>query len=272
MTTHKQVGLIGFGAIGRSILKSWSGANVEGHQLAAVLVRPRQLVEAREIVPEGVLVTSEVEAFLQRPLDVAVEVAGHQAVHDLGAAILKKGIQLLVLSVGSLVDESTFSKLKNAAADGGGNLLIPVGAIAGLDGLLALRRSGLLNVKYTSVKPPMSWSGTPAEARFDLARLTERTVIFSGAAREAAAQFPRNANLAATVAFAGLGLDRTQVELVADPGTSRNTGSIDAYGASSRVYVSVSSEASASNPKTSEITGMSVLSSLENRMSLISFI
>src|SRR5260221_469176 len=96
-------------------------------------------------------------------------------------------------------------------------VLIGYGAITGLDGLLAMRLGKLDRVKYISIKPPHAWSGTPAETEFDLPSIKEPTVIFRGSPADAGRLYPKNANLAVTVALCGAGLKHTDIELVADP-------------------------------------------------------
>ncbi|MGJ7489621.1 aspartate dehydrogenase [Variovorax sp. ZT4R33] len=267
-----RVGLIGFGAIGRSVVDAWSATPVRGHTLAALLVREHQQGEALRVAPPGVAVCTDIASFLAADLQLAVEVAGHGAVISHGERILEAGVDLAMISVGSLADDGFRERLERAAAQGASRLLLPIGAIAGLDGLLALRRAGLSSVKYTSTKPPASWKDTPADGPFDLDALTERTVIFSGTAADAARLYPKNANLAAVVALAGLGLQATKVELVADPSAAGNSGLIEAVGPSSTLTVKVAGASAASNPKTSQITGMSVLAALDNRGSSIAFI
>lgn len=267
-----RVGLIGFGAIGRSVVDAWSATPVRGHTLAALLVREHQRDEAQRAVPPGVAVCTDIAHFLSADLQLAVEVAGHGAVISHGERILLAGVDLALISVGSLVDDGFRERLDRAAVQGASRLLLPIGAIAGLDGLLALRRAGLTSVTYTSTKPPASWKDTPADGPFDLDALTERTVIFSGTAADAARLYPKNANLAAVVALAGLGLQKTKVELVADPAATGNTGLIEAAGPSSTLTVRVAGASAASNPKTSQITGMSVLAALDNRGSSVAFI
>ena len=267
-----RVGLIGFGAIGRSVVDAWSTTPVRGHTLAALLVRAHQRDEALRVAPPGVAVCTEIADFLAADLQLAVEVAGHGAVISHGERILAAGLDLALISVGSLADDGFRQRLEQAAVQGGGRVLLPIGAIAGLDGLLALRRAGLSSVTYTSTKPPASWKDTPADGPFDLEALTERTVIFSGTAADAARLYPKNANLAAVVALAGLGLQATRVQLVADPSATGNSGLIEAEGPSSSLTVRVAGASAASNPKTSQITGMSVLAALENRGSAVAFI
>jgi aspartate dehydrogenase len=233
-------------------------------------VRAHRIEEARAKAQGDLKVTDSFEDFVAG-LDVVVEVAGHAAVAQYAQRVLHCGLDLVLLSVGCLADDKLYQSVKAAALEGGSRLLLPVGAIAGLDGLLALRRSGLRRVRYTSTKPPTAWMGTPAEARFDLHHLTIPTVIFSGTAREAATLYPRNANLSAAVALAGLGFDATQVDLVADPGSLENIGRIEAESASSRLTVAVAGSSEPGNPKTSKITGMSVLSALENQVSPVGF-
>jgi aspartate dehydrogenase len=107
-------------------------------------------------------------------------------------------------------------------------LLVPAGAIAGLDGPGALKLAGLNRVPHTSTEPPFAWRGTPAERILPLDALRERMVFFAGSAREAALNYPKNANFAPTIALAGLGFDGTRVHLVADPAAKGNTGMIEA--------------------------------------------
>jgi aspartate dehydrogenase len=269
---EKRIGIIGFGAIGRSLLDAWRERPVEGHALAALLVRGHQLEEALRCVPAGVRVCTGIDDFLASELQLALEVAGHGAVHAHGEVILSAGIDLMLISVGSLADAAFAQRLEQAASRGGSRLLLPAGAIAGLDGLLSLRRAGLSSVKYTSTKPPASWKDTPADGAFRLDELTQPTVVFSGTAAEAARLYPKNANLAATVALAGLGLENTQVELVADPFISDNIGRIDAESACASLSVVLGGRSAASNPKTSLITGMSILAALENQAGVIAFV
>jgi aspartate dehydrogenase len=269
---EKRIGILGFGAIGRSLLDAWQARPVERHALAALLVRDHQRQEALQCVPAGVRVCTALDEFLASDLQLVLEVAGHGAVHEHGEAILSAGVDLMLISVGSLADAALAQRLEQAASHSGGRMLLPAGAIAGLDGLLSLRRAGLSAVKYTSTKPPASWKDTPADGAFRLDELTRPTVVFSGTAAEAARLYPKNANLAAAVALAGLGLERTQVELVADPSITENIGRIDAESPCASLSVVLGGKSAASNPKTSQITGMSILAALENQAGLITFV
>jgi aspartate dehydrogenase len=266
----KTVGLIGFGGIGGSIIEAWRKAPPAGYRLVALLVRPRQLADARTALPDA-LVTDDLAVFLGAKPDIVIEAAGQPAVRDCAEAALHAGCEIFVISTGALADDGFRVSLLTAAQAGGGRIVIPVGATTGLDGLLAMRQDGLFSVTYTSTKPPLAWMGTPAEKAFDLAAIREPTVIFRGSARAAALNYPKNANLAATVAMASLGLDETVVQLVADPAATGNTGRIEAQSESSHLTVIVAGRSSASNPKTSAITGMSVLSALANRAALLTY-
>jgi len=267
----KRIGLIGLGGIGESILDAWRARPLPGYEFAALLVRPHQLQVASLAALPGMLVTDRLEAFLDAGLSVAIEAAGQNAVRESAISVLQSGSDFFVISTGALADAGFRQQLMAQAEIGSGRLVVPVGATAGLDGLLAMRQDGLIRVTYTSVKPPRAWKGTPAEAQFDLDHMAARTVIFSGPADTAALAYPKNANLAATVALAGLGFAATRVDLVADPAASGNTGRIEAESTHSSLTVIVSGRAAARNPKTSAITGMSVLSALENRQATLSF-
>lgn len=214
-------------------------------------------------------VVGSVEALIALEPTLIVECAGQGAVVEYGPAVLASGINLMIISTGALADDDLRGRMMAEAEAGSARMLLPAGAIAGLDGLGALRIGGLDTVTYTSIKPPGAWRGTPAEEAVDLGSITEQTTIFSGPAADAARLYPKNANLAATVALAGLGLQKTQVTLIADPACTSNTGRIEASGRYGTLRVECSNLPAPDNPKTSANTGLSLAHALLKGSSLI---
>ena len=259
--------LIGYGAIGRTVVAQLEAEG--GATVAAVLVRARRVEAARQALPASIaVITSIAEARALEP-DLVVECAGQGAVVEYGEAVLAAGIDLMVIAIGALADAELRARLAAAAAVTGAQILLPAGAIAGIDGLGALKLGGLTRVRYTSTKPPNAWLGTPAEAAFDLAALDEPTVIFTGPADEAARLYPKNANVAATVALAGAGFEGTEVRLVADPTRDHNAGRIEAEGRFGRMDIEMRGQPTPENPKTSAVTALSLLRAIRNRDSTI---
>ena len=251
-----RIALIGFGAIGQVV-----ASEVD---VAAVLVRERYLESTRRALP-GVAVVASIEDLLAAGPDVVAECAGQPAVREYGEAVLAGGTDLMVISTGAFGDQAFLDRMCDVARGAGRRILVPAGATAGLDGLMALREGGLDWVRYTSSKPPHAWLGTPAERGFRLDTLSEPTVIYSGSAHEAARLYPKNANLAVTIALAGLGLERTQVDLVADPSlTTGNVGRIEASGRLGTLTVEMAGRAAPDNPKTSQVTAYSIVHALRS--------
>jgi aspartate dehydrogenase len=154
--------------------------------------------------------------------------------------------------------------LKAAAERGNSRILLPAGAIGGVDAIAAMRLGGLHAVRYRSRKPPAAWRGSPAEKIADLDALKERTVLYRGRAGEAALLYSQNANVAAAVALAGLGFDKTEVELVADPTAPGNVHEIEAEGLAGRFAITLQGRPSRTNPKTSALAALSVARALLN--------
>lgn len=258
------VALIGYGAIGRVVAAELL-RDPGAEPLVAVLVRPSYAETARAALPPQVAVVETVSALLGLPLSCVVECAGQGALAEYGPAVLDAGLDLIAVSVGALTDDTLHERCRTACRASGASLVLPAGAIAGLDGLQALRAAGLERVRYVSRKPPHAWRGTEAERLLDLEALIEPKEFFRGSARQAASRFPKNANLAAIVALAGLGLDETEVSLVADPGLSGNVGRIEAQGRAGRLEVTCDGAASADNPKTSATTAFSLVEAVRRR-------
>lgn len=265
----KSVAVIGLGAIGRTIADGLlASGETLGPRLACVLVRGGTRLEADTALAGQVPVLADFHELIATGPDIAVECAGQDAVVAYGPDILSNGIDLMVSSTGALADRSLFEALTGAAVGGGARILIPAGAIAGLDGLAALRLAGLASVTYRSSKPPVAWRETEAERLVDLDAIDEPTTFFAGNAREAAVRFPKNANLAATVALAGLGFEETRVELVADPRSSVNVGTLEVDSEVGTMTVVMSGKAAA-NPKTSASTAFSLLHAIRREAAVV---
>lgn len=257
------VGIVGFGAIGKVVARELAASTA--CRVSSILVRPT----ARPEVPEGAVLATSVDELLASEPALVAECAGQGAVRQYGGQILAAGVDLMIISTGALADEATYERLQAAARAGGSRMLLPAGATAGMDGLSALRAGGLTRVRYTSTKPPGAWKGTEAEQLVELGALTEPTVFYEGPAREAAQTFPKNANLAATIALAGIGLDKTEIALVANPAASGNTGRIEAEGLLGGLTVETWGEPSETNPKTSAVTAFSIVAVVESRQATV---
>ncbi|GAB5446334.1 aspartate dehydrogenase [Gymnodinialimonas sp.] len=261
------VAIIGFGAIARDLIDILRAEDPP--ELITVLVRPGREAAVQEALGATGSVTSELSALLATHPDVVVECAGHDAVASYGATVLSTGTDLIVASVGALAEADLAANLAAAARASGAQCLVPSGAIGGIDALGAARLSGLKSVYYTGTKPPAAWAGTPAEEVCDLASLTTPCTFFEGSAREAAQRFPKNANVAATLALAGLGMDATKVRLVADPGTSENTHAFEVASQAIEFSVQLVGKPSPLNPKTSRSTVYSIARAVLNRRAAI---
>lgn len=181
------------------------------------------------------------------------------------------GMDVLTVSLGALADTDLEQKLTEAARQGGAHLHLASGAIGGLDALRSAAAGQLASVTYTGRKPPQGWYGSPAESQTDLASLTEPFMHFSGTARAAALAYPKNANVAAAVALSGLGMDATQVELIADPSVSENIHEVTATGDFGQFTFRIAGQGLPDNPKSSALAAMSVVAAVAEMLEPIGF-
>jgi aspartate dehydrogenase len=260
MSAAPPFGVIGYGAITEEILRCLA-VRADVAAPAAVLVRPESILEAQRRSAGRFEVVDDIDTLLELAPHRIAECASHGALETYGATVLRRGADLVIASVGALADRALASKVAEAPVDDA-RILIPSGAVAGIDGLVAARSAGLREVTYTSVKAPHAWRGTPAERELAGPVSTRRLTFFEGNAREAALRFPQNANVAAAVALAGLGFEATRVRLVSDPDTTGPLGLIEASGEFGAFRFEILAYASALNPKTSVLTAHSIVSAL----------
>lgn len=278
---ERQFCLLGLGAIGQAILCHPSlkdrGGNSDSfgvsrvqHPIQTVVVRPSKVKQSRDWLDDKGLSTVRVQTEVPMDCTDLIEVAGHTAIREHVLPALRRGIDVGMVSIGALADPILWQELDalvqglDGRFENAGKLSLLPGAIAGIDALKAASLNGLEFVQYKGRKPPLSWKGTPAEGQFDLSGITEPTVIFRGSARQAALLYPKNANVAATISFAGLGLDRTEVELIADPQIKLanhpvNIHEIHAKGEFGEMQLKLQGKPLRENPKTSTLTVLSVL-------------
>ena len=256
------VTLIGFGAIGRSLAER--AVALGGLGIASVVVRSARVTDVQTQLDQLGLKARAVDV-VPTNSNLALECAGHQALHAHVLPALSRGIECAVLSVGALSESGLPEKLEAAARSGNTRLTLLSGAIGGIDALAAARLAGLSEVIYTGRKPPQGWKGSPAEAVVNLDALTIATPIFEGSARDAARLYPKNANVAATLSLAGVGLDATRVRLIADPAVTENIHEVEARGAFGEMRLTMRGKPLADNPKTSALTVLSALRFLVNR-------
>ena len=259
-TAITRIALVGCGAIGTSVLELLRGD--PALKVVAIVVPAEGIAAAQKAAPEA----QEGSAVPADGIDLVVETAGHAAIEEHVLPALARGTPCVVASVGALSATGFAEKLEAAAIAGRTQVQLIPGAIGGIDALAAARIGGLSSVRYTGRKPPQAWKGTPAEQGRNLDTLAHETIIFEGSAREAALLYPKNANVAATVSLAGLGLDQTLVRLIADPATTENVHTVEAEGAFGSFTLTMRNKPLAANPKTSALTVYSAVRALRNRV------
>lgn len=265
-TRSTPIAMIGFGAIGRYVAAALE--DDPDYHLSDLIVRPPRIADISAKAGNEVHVTDSIDKLTGTPAMI-VEVAGHGALGDHAAAALRAGHTVLVVSVGALADPDLYRTVRDAAAAGGGTAIIAPGAVGGIDALSAARQGGLDRVTYTSRKPPLAWKGTPGEDLCDLDTLSEAVTLFEGPADEAARTYPKNANVAATIALAGTGFSETAVRVIADPAAPGNVHELEASGTFGRMSLRIEGKPLESNPKTSSLTAFSVLRAIRNSAAAI---
>lgn len=241
------VGIIGIGAIGSAVARHLKAGAASGAELTAVVSRhpvddaPFQwYAHWEEILPL---------------VDVVVECASQAVAREVVVPALEQGKAVVPASVGAFANGSFYQEAVAASVRGQGRLIIPSGAVGGLDLLAALAVGDLCRVQLTTRKPPTS---------LGLEDILEPVEVFRGSAREAAERYPQNLNVAMTLALKGLGPGRTEVVLVADPNISANTHTVVFEADAGRYQLVFANVPDPSNPKTSLLASYSIVACIKS--------
>lgn len=257
------IAILGAGAMASYVIDSCAD---KGVPLGYQIVRPGKEVESSPIAQ-----VSSVED-LPQGVSLLVDCAGHEGLAEHAPKALARGIDVLTVSIGALADPDILNALETAANAGSATLQLASGALGSLDVLTAAEAGGLDHVSYRGRKPPAGWRGSPAQDVLDLESPMEKAAIhFSGTAREAALAYPKNANVAAAVALAGVGLDKTMVELIADPDAAGNIHEVEASGTFGHMAFTITGKGLPENPRTSALAAMSVVAAILQRQRHIRF-
>jgi aspartate dehydrogenase len=254
-----KVAIAGFGAIGQVVARRLD-QGMPGLALAAVASRNVERVRA---ATAGWRNPPPVESLarLAERADVVIECLPAAAFMEVAEPTLRAGRTLMVASVGQLLAQP---QLKDLAAQHGGRIIVPTGALIGLDAVTAAAEGEIRSVTMVTRKPPKGLAGAPhlVANKIDVENLTAAKLVFSGSAREAVKGFPANVNVAAALSLAGIGPDRTTIEVWADPGLDRNKHTITVESDSARFSMTIENVPSEENPRTGKITALSVIACL----------
>jgi aspartate dehydrogenase len=258
MSTTK-LGIAGLGAIGRAIAQRVTRGEVPGVVLAGVTSGDRSKAQAflKDIGSNAAVLSIDE---LAKAADFVIECAPAAVFRDIAVPVLSAGKKLMALSCGQILQNDDLIPL---AEQHGGQIVVPTGALIGFDAVTAAAEGNIQSVVMTTRKPVKGLLGAPylAKNNIDIAGITEPKRIFSGTARDAARGFPENVNVAAALSLAGIGPDRTTIEIWADPKLTRNTHKVVVEADSARFEMAIENVPS-ENPKTGRITGLSVIAAL----------
>jgi len=258
-----RIGLLGCGAIGTQIALA-----IDSGKIPATLTHvyddskdaSTSLVEKLKNKP---IIVENSHLLSSNPIDIIVEAASQDAVKDAALSVLQNKCDLMIMSVGALLDESIYDILSDACKDFKKTIYLPSGAIAGLDGIKSIKDE-LESLSITTTKHPRSLKGAKffENSKINLDKINFITTIFEGTAKEAVSLFPANINVAALLSLTGIGSEKTNVKIVADPNTDKNTHHIVAVGTFGKMTFTIENFPDVNNPKTSRLAILSAIETL----------
>jgi len=244
-----KLGIIGCGAIGSDVAKAADTFD-EISEMYLFDKEPKNEKQLCSELKKGHC--AGVEELIENS-DIVFEAASQEAVRQYAQKVLTKGKDLILMSIGSLFDDTFREDLTEIAKEHKCKIYLPSGAVCGIDGILSASLDRIDKVTLVTTKPPSSLGK----------KIEKRTVLFHGSARDAVKKFPKNINVAANLSIAGIGFDKTIVEIVADPVATRNSHKILAHGGFGRLRAEVENMPNPNNPGSSYLASLSAIATLK---------
>jgi len=266
---EKRVGIIGYGSIGKEIIAATSRNEIQNARIVALFDKESTVFNKVDYDNGELNLFSDFDEFynsdIYSNIDIIIECASKGAIKEYGKKIIDSKKDLIVLSVGAFSDEKYLIELQNLSNLNNTKILIPSGAIAGLDSIRSVKKY-LNTLTIVTTKNPKSLIGAPyfKTSKIRIDEILKETVLFEGNAVDAIELFPANVNVAVSVALAGIGLVKTQVKIVADPTLSVNKHEIVAKGSFGEIHIVVQNIPSPTNPKTSYLASLSAIECLRS--------
>lgn len=261
-----KIGLVGCGSIGRAVAKAID-EEINELQLVSVYDIDRKkaidLINHLQKKPE---IAENISQVIEKT-DLTIEAASPRVVGELLKTVIEKKKDILIMSIGGVLDNlELIEKIKKGKDC---RVFFPSGAIAGVDGLNAAREREIHSVTLTTCKPPQALAGAPyiLQQGIDLESINKPTMIFEGSCREAVKAFPKNINISAILSIAGVGMDKTKVQIIADPELTRNIHKLKVKGDFGEMEVKIENVPYPTNPKTSYIAALSAIATLKKIVS-----
>lgn len=259
----KRIGLLGCGVIGTQIALAIDSGKIPA-EITHVYDSERKKAESLVAkLGKKPAIVDNPHLLSSNNVDIVVEAASQDAVKNHALSIIQNRKDIMIMSVGALLDESVFEILYDACREFKKRIYLPTGAIAGLDAIKSVKDE-LETLTLTTTKNPKSLVGAKffETNKIDIANIKNSQVIFEGAAKDAVRMFPANINVAALLSLAGLGSDKTVVKIVADPAVDKNIHQIEAHGKFGKISVRVENVPDQTNPKTSRLAILSAVECL----------
>ncbi len=256
-----RVALGGFGAIGGAVARRLD-QGLPGLRLVAVSARDVARAEAKMAGFAQPVPVVALEGLAEKA-EIVVECAPPAVFRQVAEPAIRAGRIFFALSAGQLLEQDDLIEL---AAASGARIIVPTGGLLGLDAVRAAALGQIRSVRMITRKPPGGLAGAPylAEHGIALDRLDAPHKLFEGSARDGARGFPANVNVAAALSLAGIGPDRTRLEIWADPRLERNVHRILVDADSARFEMQIENLPTEDNPRTGRITALSVLAALKS--------
>jgi aspartate dehydrogenase len=261
-----KVGIIGCGFIGSTLAKTiesmpeiekvllFDNSIDHSEGLAASLSKAEAISDFRKMI---------------KKVDLVIESASQQALKQYAPLVLEKGKDMMIMSVGALVNEKLWKTLKDLARENKCRIYVPSGAICGLDGIQSATVASIDSVTLVTIKPPKGLKDVRyiSKQGIDLQALKKPLTVFNGSAKDAVKYFPKNVNVAASVSLAGIGFKNTKVKIIADPSATRNIHRIMVKGRFGEFVCEINNMPSMTNPKTSYLAALSAIATLKKIVS-----